>query len=74
MPKINSGIFIMPFHELAKQVAQTYDEDLDFMNHADGLGFGEFWIGECHTMAFETGGRLRNQTSDLRKLLAEAGE
>ncbi len=53
MPHIKSGIFIMPFHDPAKPLAQCYDEDLELAIRADELGIDEFWIGEHHTMAFE---------------------
>ena len=53
MPKIKSGIFIMPFHPPEKPVAQAYDEDMELVIRADELGFDEFWIGEHHTMAYE---------------------
>jgi len=50
---IRSGIFIMPFHDPAKPAAQCYDEDLELIVRAEELGFGEFWIGEHHTMRYE---------------------
>ena len=53
MPRIKSGIFIMPFHHPSKPIAQAYDEDMEFVIRADELGFDEFWIGEHHTMAYE---------------------
>ena len=53
MPPIKSGIFIMPFHDSAKPLAQAYDEDMELVIRADELGFDEFWIGEHHTMAYE---------------------
>jgi alkanesulfonate monooxygenase SsuD/methylene tetrahydromethanopterin reductase-like flavin-dependent oxidoreductase (luciferase family) len=53
MSHIKSGIFIMPFHDPAKPLAQSYDEDMELVIRADELGFDEFWIGEHHTMAFE---------------------
>jgi hypothetical protein len=52
-PAIRSGIFIMPFHDPAKPAAQCYDEDLELIVRAEELGFGEFWIGEHHTMKYE---------------------
>ena len=53
MTAIKSGIFIMPFHDPAKPLAQCYDEDMELIIRADDLGINEFWIGEHHTMAFE---------------------
>lgn len=54
MAAIRSGMFIMPFHDLAKPLAQGYDEDLELIVKAEELGFEEFWIGEHHTMKYET--------------------
>jgi alkanesulfonate monooxygenase SsuD/methylene tetrahydromethanopterin reductase-like flavin-dependent oxidoreductase (luciferase family) len=51
--RIGSGIFIMPFHDPAKPLAQCFDEDLELIVRADELGFDEFWIGEHHTMKYE---------------------
>jgi alkanesulfonate monooxygenase SsuD/methylene tetrahydromethanopterin reductase-like flavin-dependent oxidoreductase (luciferase family) len=50
---IRSGMFIMPFHDPAKPLAQCYDEDLELIVRAEELGFSEFWIGEHHTMKYE---------------------
>lgn len=51
---IRYGMFIMPFHDPAKLLAQSYDEDLELIVRAEELGFDEFWIGEHHTMKYET--------------------
>jgi alkanesulfonate monooxygenase SsuD/methylene tetrahydromethanopterin reductase-like flavin-dependent oxidoreductase (luciferase family) len=51
---IDCGIFIMPFHPPEKPLAQGYDEDLELIVRAEDLGFKEFWIGEHHTMKYET--------------------
>jgi len=51
---IKYGMFIMPFHSPEKPLAQGYDEDLELAVVAEDLGFEEFWIGEHHTMKYET--------------------
>jgi alkanesulfonate monooxygenase SsuD/methylene tetrahydromethanopterin reductase-like flavin-dependent oxidoreductase (luciferase family) len=51
---IRHGMFIMPFHDPAKPLAQCCDEDLELIIRAEELGFSEFWIGEHHTMKYET--------------------
>jgi len=51
---IDFGMFIMPFHPPSKPLAQCYDEDLEAIVQADKLGFKEFWIGEHHTMKYES--------------------
>src|SRR5271155_5279642 len=50
---IHHGMFIMPYHDPAKPLGQCYDEDLELIVRAEELGFGEFWIGEHHTMKYE---------------------
>jgi alkanesulfonate monooxygenase SsuD/methylene tetrahydromethanopterin reductase-like flavin-dependent oxidoreductase (luciferase family) len=50
---IRHGMFIMPFHDPAKPLAQCYDEDLELIVLAEEMGFSEFWIGEHHTMKYE---------------------
>jgi alkanesulfonate monooxygenase SsuD/methylene tetrahydromethanopterin reductase-like flavin-dependent oxidoreductase (luciferase family) len=50
---IRYGMFIMPYHDPAKPLGQCYDEDLELIVRAEELGFGEFWIGEHHTMKYE---------------------
>jgi alkanesulfonate monooxygenase SsuD/methylene tetrahydromethanopterin reductase-like flavin-dependent oxidoreductase (luciferase family) len=52
--RIDYGMFIMPFHASDKPLAQGYDEDLELIVLAEKLGFKEFWIGEHHTMKYET--------------------
>lgn len=51
---IQYGMFIMPFHMSGKPLAQCHDEDLELVVRAEELGFSEFWIGEHHTMKYET--------------------
>ncbi len=50
---IRYGMFIMPFHDPNKPLAQCYDEDLELVCRAEELGFDDFWIGEHHTMKYE---------------------
>jgi len=47
-------MFIMPFHPPSKPLSQGYEEDLELVVRAEELGFSEFWIGEHHTMQYET--------------------
>jgi alkanesulfonate monooxygenase SsuD/methylene tetrahydromethanopterin reductase-like flavin-dependent oxidoreductase (luciferase family) len=71
--RIDYGMFIMPFHDPAKPLAQCYDEDLELIVQAEELGFKEFWIGEHHTMKYENIvmpeifiGRALGETSRIR--------
>ena len=54
MEPIKYGMFIMPFHAPDKPLSQGFDEDLELVVKAEELGFEEFWIGEHHTMKYET--------------------
>ena len=54
MEPIKYGMFIMPYHAADKPLGQGYDEDLELVVKAEELGFEEFWIGEHHTMKYET--------------------
>lgn len=45
MAKFDYGMFIMPFHPPTKPLAKSYEEDLELIVIAEGLGFKEFWIG-----------------------------
>src|SRR5262249_8656365 len=51
---IRYGMFIMPFHPPSKPLAQCHNEDMELAGKAEELGFSEFWIGEHHTMKYET--------------------
>jgi len=53
MQRIQSGMFIMPFHYNDKPLAQTLQEDLELIVKAEELGFSEFWIGEHHAITCE---------------------
>lgn len=71
--KVQSGVFIMPFHSPEKPLAQAFDEDLELVVRAEQLGFQEFWIGEHHTMKYEPIvmpeifiGRALGETSHIR--------
>ena len=70
---IKSGIFIMPFHPPDKPLAQCYEEDVELAVRAEALGFDEFWIGEHHTMKYESVvvpevfiGRILGETERIR--------
>ena len=43
----------MPLHRPERLHADTYDEDLDLMHFADGLGYAETWVGEHFTLPWE---------------------
>ncbi len=47
------GIFMMPLHPPHRNVAETYEEDLDKIILADRLGYTEAWVGQHFTASTE---------------------
>ncbi len=47
------GAFVPPFHRVGISPTILYKHTLELIEHADRLGFHEFWIGEHHTNGFE---------------------
>ena len=47
------GLFLMPLHYPHRPLAETYEEDLELMAHADSLGYSEAWIGEHFNLPWE---------------------
>ena len=71
--QIEHGMFIMPFHPPDKPLSQCFDEDIELVIRAEKLGFSEFWIGEHHTMKYESIvvpevfiGRVLGETENIR--------
>jgi alkanesulfonate monooxygenase SsuD/methylene tetrahydromethanopterin reductase-like flavin-dependent oxidoreductase (luciferase family) len=47
------GLFMMPFHDATRPVADLFDEDIAKIVLADRLGFSEAWIGQHFTATVE---------------------
>lgn len=47
------GLFMMPFHDASRPVADLLDEDVDKIVRADRLGFSEAWVGQHYTATVE---------------------
>ena len=47
------GLFLMPLHYPERLHADTYQDDLELVEYADGLGYTEAWIGEHFLLPFE---------------------
>ena len=47
------GFFMMPLHPPEKSRTECFEEDVEFVVHADELGFTEGWIGQHHTLEWE---------------------
>ena len=48
------GMFMQPVHDPKRDLSQVLEEDRQTVIMADKLGYHEFWIGEHHTMNYET--------------------
>lgn len=47
------GTFMMSLHPPEKDSALCFQEDIEFVERADELGFSEAWTGQHHTVAWE---------------------
>jgi limonene 1,2-monooxygenase len=47
------GIFMAPFHPVGQNPTLALERDLDLLEHLDGLGFDEAWVGEHHSAGYE---------------------
>jgi limonene 1,2-monooxygenase len=47
------GIFLAPFHPVGQNPTLALERDLELIEHLDGLGFDEAWIGEHHSAGYE---------------------
>jgi len=47
------GLFHPPFHATGQNPTLALERDLQLVEHADMLGFDEFWLGEHHSGGFE---------------------
>ena len=47
------GIFLAPFHAMNENPTQAMARDMALLEHIDGLGYDEAWIGEHHSGGFE---------------------
>ncbi len=50
---MNLGFFMMPLHPPAKDRTQCFDEDLEFVERAEDLGFVEGWVGNHESLPWE---------------------
>lgn len=47
------GLFMMPFHDATRPVADLIEEDLEKIIKADELGYAEAWVGQHYTATVE---------------------
>jgi limonene 1,2-monooxygenase len=47
------GVFLAPFHAVGQSPTLALERDLELIQHLDGLGFDEAWIGEHHSGGVE---------------------
>src|SRR5437764_2287388 len=48
------GLFMMPMHPPEKDRTACFEEDLALIVRADELGYTEAWIGQHHSVAWES--------------------
>ncbi|MFN8489512.1 MAG: LLM class flavin-dependent oxidoreductase [Caldilineaceae bacterium] len=48
------GLFMMPMHPPAKDRTECFEEDLELVVRADELGYTEAWIGQHHSVEWES--------------------
>ena len=48
------GAFLSPMHPLGEDPTLQFQRDLEFIELLDRLGYAEFWIGEHHSMGWNT--------------------
>ena len=47
------GLFMMPSHPPERDIYDSHQWDLDYLELVDGLGYNEAWIGEHFTAPWE---------------------
>jgi limonene 1,2-monooxygenase len=52
--KLRHGVFMAPFHKMDENPTMLFQQDLEFLELLDRLGFHEAWIGEHHSAGMET--------------------
>lgn len=52
--RIKFGAFLSPMHPLGEDPTLQFQRDLEFAELLDRLGYDEFWIGEHHSMGWNT--------------------
>ena len=52
--RMNFGIFMAPFHHMNDNPTLAIERDLEIIQWLDHLGFDQAWIGEHHSVGWET--------------------
>ena len=52
--RMKFGVFMAPFHELGENPTTALERDLQLLELLDELGYDEAWIGEHHSVGWET--------------------
>ncbi|MGR7002071.1 LLM class flavin-dependent oxidoreductase [Yinghuangia aomiensis] len=47
------GVFLAPFHKAGRNPTLMLEQDLRLLEHLDGLGYDEAWVGEHHSGGWE---------------------
>ncbi len=54
MARMRFGAFIAPHHPVGEHPTLQFERDLQLIEHLDGLGYDEVWVGEHHSGGWET--------------------
>lgn len=52
--RLEFGVFLSPMHPLGEDLTLQYERDLQLAELLDQLNYREFWIGEHHSMGWNT--------------------
>jgi limonene 1,2-monooxygenase len=52
--RMKFGVFMAPFHELGENPTAALERDIKLLELLDELGYDEAWIGEHHSVGWET--------------------
>ncbi len=52
--RLRFGAFLAPFHPLGEDPTLQFERDLELIEHFDRLNFDEFWIGEHHSLGWNS--------------------
>jgi limonene 1,2-monooxygenase len=51
--RLRFGSFLAPFHGVRDDPTLCLERDMQLVEHLDGLGFDEIWVGEHHSAGYE---------------------
>lgn len=52
--RIDFGVFMSPMHPIGEDLTLLYQRDLELAELLDQLNYKEYWLGEHHSMGWNT--------------------